>query len=135
MRETFDAIRAAIAYLGMIASYILGPMNGLLITLCVFMALDYITGVTAAIISHSLSSEVGFVGLARKCGILVLVCVGYLIDTYVIGFAGVRTMVILWYLANEGVSILENAGKIGLPVPDKLRSILAQLSEDKNDDE
>ena len=129
MHDLWVSIKLLIGGIGFYVGFVLGPVSGLLIALLCFMALDYITGVISAILTKTLSSDVGFKGLARKCFILVLVAMGHLLDTYVLGFAGVRTMVIFWFLANEGVSILENSARIGLPVPEKLRDILEQLKE------
>lgn len=134
MSEVWVGVKSVLASIGFVLGFILGDVNGLLLTLCAFMVLDYVTGVISAVITKTLSSEVGFKGLARKGFILVLVGVGNLIDVHVLGFAGVRTMVIMWYLANEGLSILENSVRLGLPVPAKLRSILEQLQRDGKDD-
>ena len=99
------------------------------------MAIDYITGVMCAIVDHKLSSEVGFKGICKKVLIFMMVGIGNIIDVQVLGQAGVlRTAVIFFYLSNEGVSMLENAGHLGLPIPAKLKDILVQLhsrSEDK----
>ena len=113
-----------------------GGADGLLITLLVFMVLDYITGVMCGIADKKLSSAVGFKGLCRKVVIIALVGVGHVVDMHVIGTGGaLRSAVICFYLSNEGVSMLENAAHLGLPVPDKLKDILAQLHnrDDKGD--
>ena len=103
-------------------------MDGLLIALIVFAVLDYITGVMCAIEDKTLSSAVGFRGIARKVIIFMLVGVGHILDTHVVGTgSALRTAVIFFYLSNEGLSLLENAAYIGLPVPEKLKDILAQL--------
>ena len=108
--------------------YFLGGMDGLLIALIVFAVLDYITGVMCAIEDKTLSSAVGFRGIARKVIIFMLVGVGHILDTHVVGTgSALRTAVIFFYLSNEGLSLLENAAYIGLPVPEKLKDILAQL--------
>ena len=108
--------------------YFVGGADGLLITLLVFMALDYITGVMCGIVDKKLSSAVGFKGLFRKMLIIALVGVGHVVDMHVVGTGGaLRSAVICFYLSNEGVSMLENAAHLGLPVPDKLKDILAQL--------
>ena len=108
--------------------YFLGGMDGLLIALIVFAVLDYITGVMCAIEDKTLSSAVGFRGIARKVIIFMLVGVGHILDTHVVGTgSALRTAVIFFYLSNEGISLLENAAYIGLPVPEKLKDILAQL--------
>lgn len=100
----------------------------MLIALIVFMALDYITGVLCAIAEKKLSSEVGFKGVCRKALILMLVGIANIVDVHIVGTgSALRSAVICFYLSNEGVSILENAGHIGLPIPDKLKETLAQL--------
>ena len=100
----------------------------MLIALIVLMALDYISGVMCAIEDKKLSSAVGFKGIAKKVLILMLVGVANILDTNVVGGGAVlRGAVICFYLSNEGLSLLENAAYLGLPIPDKLREILAQL--------
>ena len=101
-----------------------------IIVLMIVMIIDYITGVMCAITDKKLSSSVGFKGICRKVLIFTLVGIGNIVDVYVLGQGGVlRTAVIFFYLSNEGVSMLENCAHIGLPVPDKLRDVLAQLHE------
>ena len=128
-------IQIAITALGGWLGYFLGGMDGLLIALLVFVILDYLSGVMRAIAEHELSSAVGFKGICRKVLIFALVGVGHVLDTHVVGTgSALRSAVICFYLSNEGVSLLENASHLGLPVPDKLKSILSQLHghEDKN---
>lgn len=104
----------------------------MLYALLAFMAIDYISGVIIAIIRKELSSEVGFKGIAKKIFMLMLVAVGHILDAYVIGDGDVfRNGVTGFYIANEGISILENAGVL-IPLPKKLLDILAQL-RDKED--
>ena len=123
-------VQLAITVLGGALGYFLGGLDGLLIALIIFVVLDYITGVMVAIIDKELSSEVGFKGIFRKIIIFCLVGVAHIVDTNVIGTgAGLRTAIIFFYLSNEGVSILENAAHLGLPIPEKLKNILAQLRE------
>ena len=97
------------------------------------MAMDYITGLISAYIDKNISSSIGFKGIAKKVFIMALVAVGHILDTYIIGDSAVfRSAVIGFYLANEGISILENAGKIGLPLPKKLVDVLAQLKNEED---
>ena len=104
-------------------------MDGLLIALVVFMALDYVTGVMCAIADKKLSSGVGFKGISRKILIILLVGVAHIIDTKVVGTgSALRSAVVCFYLSNEGLSLLENAAHIGLPIPEKLKDTLAQLN-------
>ena len=121
-------IQIAITALGGWLGYFLGGLDGLLIALIVFSALDYITGVMCAIVDKKLSSSVGFKGVARKVLIFALVGVGHILDTHVVGTgSALRTAIICFYLSNEGVSLLENASYLGLPVPEKLKAVLEQL--------
>ena len=121
-------IQIAITALGGWLGYFLGGLDGLLIALIVFAALDYITGVMCAIADKTLSSAVGFKGVARKVLIFALVGVGHILDTHVVGTgSALRTAIICFYLSNEGVSLLENASYLGLPVPEKLKAVLEQL--------
>ena len=108
----------------------LGGCDGLLIALVIFAAVDYITGVMCAISDRKLSSEVGFRGICRKVLIFFLVGVANILDVEVIGIGSVlRTAIIFFYLSNEGVSLLENAAHLGLPIPKKLKDVLAQLHD------
>ena len=121
-------IQIAFTALGGWLGYFLGGLDGLLIALIVFSALDYLTGVMCAIADKTLSSAVGFKGVARKVLIFALVGVGHILDTHVVGSgSALRTAIICFYLSNEGVSLLENASYLGLPVPEKLKAVLEQL--------
>ena len=126
-------IQIGVTALGGWLGYFLGGLDGLLIALIVFAVLDYITGVMCAIADRKLSSAVGFRGICRKLLIFALVGVGHVLDTHVVGTgSALRTAVICFYLSNEGVSLLENASHLGLPVPEKLKKALEQL-HDRND--
>ena len=121
-------IQLAVAAVGGWLGYFLGGVDGLMIALIVFVALDYLTGVMCAIADKKLSSEVGFKGIFKKVLIFMLVGVANIVDVHVVGTgSALRSAVICFYLSNEGVSMLENAAHLGLPVPDKLKSILSQL--------
>jgi toxin secretion/phage lysis holin len=109
----------------------LGGWDMLLSVLVAFIVTDYITGIICAIIDKKLSSAVGFKGIAKKIFILILVGLSYMLDQ-AMGTAILRNIAILFYIANEGISILENAGKLGVPYPEKLKDILVQLK--KNND-
>ena len=120
-----DSVAAAI---GAALGFLFGEVNGLFWALIAFMALDYITGVIVAVIEKRLSSEVGFRGLAKKFLILVFVAVGHIADTYILGGTpAAMSAVMLFYIANEGISIIENAAALGLPVPEKLKDIMEQI--------
>ena len=128
-------LQMACAALGGWLGYFLGGMDGLLIALIVFMVLDYITGLMCAVKDRKLSSSVGFKGICKKVLILMLVGVANIMDVHVIGTgSALRGAVVCFYLANEGLSLLENAAHIGLPVPQRLKDVLAQLHnrEDKD---
>lgn len=123
-------VQIAIIALGAWLGYFLGGMDGLMIALIVLMTLDYVSGVMCAIIDKKLSSAVGFKGICKKVFILMLVGVAHIIDLHVVGTgSALRGAVICFYMSNEGLSLLENAAHIGLPIPDKLRDILSQLHD------
>ena len=129
-------VQIAITAIGGWLGYMLGGMDGLLIALVVFMAIDYLTGIMCAIIDKKLSSAIGFRGIFKKMLILMLVAVANIIDVHVVGTgSALRGATVCFYLSNEGLSILENAVHLGLPVPEKLKDVLAQLhNRDKKDD-
>ena len=134
MKEFWNSIQLVFAMIGGWLGYFLGGYDGLLYALIVFMVVDYITGVMCAIVDKKLSSAVGFKGICRKVLILMLVGIANLLDVQVIGTGSVlRTAVIFFYLSNEGVSLLENAARLGLPIPEKLKSGLAQLHDRANE--
>ena len=123
-------LQAAITALGGVIGYFVGGMDGLLTALVILMALDYITGVMCAIVDKQLSSAIGFKGIFKKVLIFMLVGVAHIVDMHVIGTGeALRSAVICFYLSNEGVSLLENAGHLGLPIPEKLKAILTQLHD------
>ncbi|MDE5584001.1 MAG: phage holin family protein [Ruminococcus sp.] len=130
MDKFFQTVSAVICG---VCGFLWGSFDGLLYALVSFMVLDYVTGLISAIIRHNLSSETGFKGIAKKVFIMALVAVGHILDMQVTGGGTVcRSAVIGFYLANEGISILENAGKLGLPLPQKLTDILKQLKSKEN---
>ena len=130
MKEFWNTIQAIFTAVGGWLGWFLGGCDGLLIALLIFVALDYITGVMCAVVDHQLSSEVGFKGIFRKVLIFALVGVGHVLDVNVIGTGSIlRTAIVFFYLSNEGVSLLENAAHLGLPVPQKLKVVLEQLHD------
>ena len=130
MDKFIQTITAAICG---IFGFLSGKADGLIYALLAFIILDYVTGLTVACINKNLSSEVGFKGIAKKVVILLLVAVGHMLDVYILGDGAVcRSTVIGFYLANEGISILENAGNLGIPLPKKLVSVLKQLKNDND---
>lgn len=130
MKQIWTGIQIAFSALGGFLGWFLGGADGFLYALIAFVVIDYATGVLCAIADKNLSSEVGFKGICRKVLIFTLVGVGNILDIYVLGEAGVlRTAVIFFYLSNEGVSLLENSAHLGLPIPEKLKDVLAQLHD------
>lgn len=130
MKEFWNTIQFIFTAVGGWLGYFLGGCDGLLYALIAFVAIDYITGVMCAVIDRKLSSAVGFKGIFRKVLIFLLVGIANIIDVQVVGTGAVlRTAVIFFYISNEGVSLLENAGHLGLPVPEKMKDILAQLHD------
>ena len=130
MKEFWNTIQVIFTGVGGWLGWFLGGCDGLLYALVLFVVVDYITGVMCAAADHKLSSEVGFKGICRKVLIFLLVGIGHVLDAQIIGTGSVlRTAVIFFYLSNEGVSLLENAGHLGLPIPEKLKVVLEQLHD------
>ena len=136
MKEGMNVWHGILTTVGGFFGWFLGGMNGFIYALLAFVVVDYITGVAAAFIEKRVSSAVGFKGIIRKVMIFVLVGIGNIIDTEVIqSGSAVRTAIAFFYLSNEGISILENASVIGLPIPKKLREVLQQLKKDAGETE
>lgn len=137
IKEVWIYVQTVIAALGGWLGWLLGGLDGFLYALIIFVIVDYITGIMVAIINRELSSEIGARGIFKKILIFILVGIAHIIDSRLIGEGSViRTAVIFFYLSNEGISIMENASRIGLPIPQKLKDVLAQLhgkGEDKNE--
>lgn len=137
MKEFWNFIQLIFTAIGGWLGYFLGDCDGLLYALIAFVVVDYITGIMCAVIDQKLSSEVGFKGIFKKVLIFMLVGIANILDVQVIGTGCVlRTAIIFFYISNEGVSLLENATYLGLPVPEKIKTVLEQLhnrseSEDK----
>ena len=128
-----DSIAGAV---GAVLGFMYGEVSGLFWALIAFMALDYVTGVIVAIIEKRLSSEVGFRGLAKIFLILVFVAVGHIVDTYILGGTpAAMSAVMLFYIANEGISIVENASALGLPVPKKITGLMEQIRNKSESEE
>lgn len=135
MKEIVGYCQLGFAAIGGALGWFIGGLDGFLYALIAFVVIDYLTGLLAAGVQKKLSSEVGFKGIAKKIAIFLLVGIANIIDVDVIqNGTALRTAVIFFYLSNEGLSILENAGNIGLPIPEKLKTMLAQL-KDKEDDQ
>ncbi len=130
MKEFWNMVQLVFTAIGGWLGYFLGGCDGLIIALVVFVAVDYLTGILCAVADKSLSSEVGFKGIAKKVVIFMLVGVANILDVEVIGTGSVlRTAVIFFYLSNEGISILENSAHLGLPIPKKLKDVLEQIHD------
>ena len=130
MKEFWNMVQMVFAAVGGWLGYFLGGNDGLLIALVLFVAVDYLTGVMCAVSDKVLSSNVGFKGICRKVLIFLLVGIANILDIHVIGTGSVlRTAVIFFYISNEGVSLLENAAHLGLPVPEKIKAVLEQLHD------
>ena len=137
MKEFWNTIQIVFTGIGGWLGYFLGGCDGLLYALLAFVVIDYLTGIMCAINDHTLSSEVGFRGICRKVLIFLLVGIANILDVNIIGSGSVlRTAVIFFYISNEGVSLMENAAHLRLPVPEKIKAVLEQLhdrAEDKED--
>ena len=130
MKEFWNIIQAVLAAVGGWLGYFLGGCDGLLYALIAFVVIDYITGVMCAIYDKKLSSSVGFKGICKKVLIFLMVGIGHILDTKVIGTGSVlRTAFIFFYISDEGISLIENAAHLGLPIPEKLREVLEQLHD------
>ena len=136
MKELWNMIQLTFAAIGGWLSWFLGGCGGLLYALIAFVVIDYITGVMCAVADKSLSSEIGAKGIFKKVLIFLLVGIGHILDTQVIGSGSMlQTAVIFFYISNEGVSLVENAAHLGLPVPEKLKDVLEQLHDRAEKDE
>lgn len=136
MKEFWSAIQFMFAAIGGWLGYFLGGCDGLLYALIAFVVIDYITGVMCAINDKTLSSQVGFRGICRKVLIFLMVGIANILDVWVIGTGSVlRTAAIFFYISNEGISLLENASHLGLPVPQKIKDVLEQLHDRAEENE
>ncbi|AGL03671.1 phage holin family protein [Desulfoscipio gibsoniae] len=128
MKDIIHTLQLAFTAIGGYIGWFLGGYDGLVLALVAFVVIDYITGLMAAVIEKKLSSSIGFRGIFKKVLIFSLVGIGHIIDYYLIEKgSAVRTAVIFFYLSNEGLSIIENASKVGLPIPEKLRVVFTEL--------
>lgn len=117
-------------FLGVFWGFAFGEMSGILTALLVLMVLDYITGISLGALRHNLSSATGYAGIVKKVSILILVMIGNILDRNVLGGgSSVRDMVIFFFIANESMSIIENIGGLGVPIPEKLKDIIEELKE------
>lgn len=129
--QIYCSIRGIVAVIAGFLGWFLGGMDSLLTALTIFVVLDYLTGIMCGIVEKHLSSEIGFRGIMRKAMIFFIVGIAHSVDAYIIcSGSAIRSMICLFYISNEGISIIENAARIGLPIPEKLREVLAQIKED-----
>ena len=136
MKNVFETVTLGFGGIGGILGLLFGELDGSLYALVVFVIADYFTGVISAINNKKLSSDIGFEGISKKICIFVLVAIANIVDINILNSgAAVRIAVIFFYLSNEGISVLENAVKLGLPVPEKLRNILLKMNEGDSDDD
>jgi len=132
MRTIFEYLQVAFALFGGYLGWLLGGVDGFLYALIFIVVADYLTGVLLAIQCRCLSSQIGFQGLAKKMLIFLLVAMANIIDAKILGSgSALKTAVIFFYASNEGISILENAARLGLPIPAKLRTVLAELKKEE----
>jgi toxin secretion/phage lysis holin len=132
MKNTFNFIQTIFAAIGGYIGWFLGGVDGFMYALITFVVIDYVTGLMVAVLERKLSSEVGFRGIFKKVMIFTLVGIGNIIDVHLIkNGSAIRTAVIFFYVSNEGISIIENSAKIGLPIPQKLKDILKQLNKEE----
>ena len=133
MKDVVHTIQVIFAVIGAYIGWFLGGFDGLLYALVAFVVLDYITGLMVAILEKKLSSSIGFKGIFKKVLIFIFVGIGHIIDFYILqNGSAVRTAVIFFYLSNEGLSIVENAAKIGLPVPESLKKVFIELKKEED---
>lgn len=130
MKEFWNVVQMVIAGIGGWPGWFLRGFDGLVYALVAFVVIDYVTGMMCAVADKKLSSEVGFKGICRMVLIFLLVGIANILDVHVIGSGSVlRTAVIFFYISNEGVSLLENAAHLGLPIPEKMKLVLEQLHD------
>lgn len=130
MKEFWNAVQLVFTAVGGWLGFFLGGCDGLLYALIAFVVIDYITGVMCAVNDKTLSSAVGFKGICRKVLIFLMVGIANVLDVHIIKTGSVlRTAAIFFYISNEGISLLENASHLGLPVPEKIKAVLEQLHD------
>ena len=132
MKSIMNSFQIIFTAMGGYMGWFLGGVDGFMYALITFIVIDYITGLMVAVLERKLSSEIGFRGIFKKVLIFSFVGIGNIIDVYLVkNGSAIRTAVIFFYISNEGISIIENAAKIGLPIPQKLKDILEQLNKEE----
>ena len=141
MKSIWAWIQTALAAVGGFLGWAIGGLDGFAYALIAFVLIDYVTGIMCAVVEKKLSSEVGLRGIFKKITIFAMVAVGHMVDLHIIGATGfvndysaIRTAIIFFFLSNEGLSMLENAARLGLPIPQKLKDVLSQLHGKRDDD-
>lgn len=130
MNNIVNWLQTVAASFGAIVGWVLGGCDGFMYALIVMVILDYLTGVMCAILNQQLSSAIGYRGIFKKVSIFIMVAVGHILDRQILGDgSALRTAIIFFYCANEGISLLENAGQIGIPIPQKIKDVLVKLKE------
>ena len=131
MKDVIHTLQLIFAAIGGYIGWFLGGFDGLLYALVAFVIIDYITGIMVAVLEKKVSSSIGFKGIFKKVLIFTFVGIGHIVDIYILqNGSAVRTAVIFFYLSNEGLSIVENAAKIGLPVPENLKKVFTELNKE-----
>lgn len=132
MKNVINSIQLIFTAIGGYVGWFLGGVDGFMYALITFVIIDYVTGLMVAVLERKLSSEIGFRGIFKKVLIFAMVGIGNIIDVYLIkNGSAIRTAVLFFYISNEGISIIENSAKIGLPIPQKLKDILEQLNKEE----
>lgn len=133
MKNSINFIQAVFAAIGGYIGWFLGGVDGFMYALITLVVIDYVTGLMVAVLERKLSSEVGFRGIFKKVLIFVMVGIGNIVDVHLIkNGSAIRTAVIFFYISNEGISIIENSAKVGLPIPEKLKDVLKQLNKEES---
>ena len=134
MEKLFNVISIITAIAGGALSYMFGAFDVVLVSLIVLMAIDYITGLIKGIYNKKLSSNAGWHGLLKKVSTLCVVALAHVVQHLLGDSVAIRDIVIMFYVANEGLSILENVAEVSTVIPEQLREVLMQLREDNSDD-
>lgn len=136
MKKMEKVFNSTVAVVATFFTYLFGGWDAAIGILIVFMCLDYATGVIVAYQNNLLDSEVGFKGLVKKFMVLVILIVAVMLDRLMnTGTWVFRTLVCYFYIANEGISLLENVSNLGVKIPDKLKDALVQLNKDESEEE
>lgn len=132
-KSVLNMCRVMIMYIGVAFERLFGGYDGVFITLIGFISVDYITGIFSAIATKKLSSRIGAIGIVKKLGILCVIALTTLMERNVFQTTTLRTAVILYYVSNEGISIIENCVKLGVPIPKEFKEALMSIGDEKDD--